>query len=126
MVISLTSTLINAHYNIPRSLYHFKKRERLWEPALIIGVVLLMVFSLGPLYMSLLNTMYDQYEAAGMKQLFLAGPFLIANLFGLIMGVFLMISTFFFGDDMSVLIPLPLKSTEVLMSKFLVVLMDLW
>ncbi|MFA6977218.1 MAG: hypothetical protein WC194_10945 [Mesotoga sp.] len=125
MVISLTSTLINAHYNIPRSLYHFKKRERLWEPALIIGVVLLMVFSLGPLYMSLLNTMYDQYDAAGMRQLFLAGPFLIANLFGLIMGVFLMISTFFFGDDMSVLIPLPLKSTEVLMSKFLVVLMDL-
>ncbi|WP_367357446.1 hypothetical protein [Mesotoga sp.] len=125
MVISLTSTLINSHYNIPRSLYHFKRRERLWEPALIIGVIILMVFSLGPLYMSLLNTMYDQYEAAGMKQLFLAGPFLIANLLGLIMGVFLMISTFFFGDDMSVLIPLPLKSTEVLMSKFLVVLMDL-
>ncbi len=27
MVISLTSTLINAHYNIPRSLYHFKKKD---------------------------------------------------------------------------------------------------
>ncbi|KUK88492.1 MAG: Uncharacterized protein XE02_1249 [Mesotoga infera] len=72
MVISLTSTLINSHYNIPRSLYHFKRRERLWEPALIIGVILLLGLTLGP-----------------------------------------------------VLIPLPLKSTEVLMSKFLVVLMDL-
>ena len=125
MVISLTSTLINSHYNIPRSLYHFKRKERLWEPALIIGVILLLGLTLGPLYGGLLNTMYDQYEASGLRSLFLAGPFLIANLFGLIMGVFLMISTFFFGDDMSVLIPLPLKSTEVLMSKFLVVLMDL-
>jgi ABC-2 type transport system permease protein len=125
MVISLTSTLINSHYNIPRSLYHFKRRERLWEPALIIGVILLLGLTLGPLYCSLLNTMYDQYEASGLRSLFLAGPFLIANLFGFIFGVFLMISTFFFGDDMRVLIPLPLKSTEVLMSKFLVVLMDL-
>jgi len=125
MVISLTSTLISSHYNIPRSLYHFKRRERLWEPALIIGVILLLGLTLGPLYGGLLNTMYDQYEASGLRSLFLAGPFLIANLFGFIFGVFLMISTFFFGDDMRVLIPLPMKSTEVLMSKFLVVLMDL-
>ncbi len=125
MVISLTSTLINSHYNIPRSLYHFKRKERLWEPALIIGVILLLGLTLGPLYGGLLNTMYDQYEASGLRSLFLAGPFLIANLFGFIFGIFLMISTFFFGDDMRVLIPLPLKSTEVFMSKFLVVLMDL-
>ncbi|RAM59151.1 hypothetical protein DS65_00090, partial [Mesotoga sp. SC_4PWL113PWK15] len=108
MVISLTSTLINSHYNIPRSLYHFKRKERLWEPALIIGVILLMGLTLGPLYGGLLNTMYDQYEASGLRSLFLSGPFLIANLFGFIFGIFLMISTFFFGDDMRVLIPLPL------------------
>ncbi len=125
MVISLTWTLINSHYNLPRSVYHFKRRERLWEPALIVGVIVLLLITMGPLYVMLMDTMYGQYEAAGMLELFLANPFIIANIFGLMFGIFLMISTFFFGDDMRVLTPLPLKSTEVLLSKFFVVLLDL-
>ncbi len=111
MVISLTWTLINSHYNIPRSIYHFRRRERLWEPALIAGVIVLMVVMLGPLYGMLMDTMYTQYEAAGIIELFLANPFIMANLFGLVFGVFLMVSIFFFGEDMRVLVSLPLKST---------------
>lgn len=125
IVTTLTWTLINSHYNIPRSFYHFKRRERLWEPALLIGVVALMVFTLGPLYGTLLETSYDQYAAAGMKGLFLASPFVLANILGLIFGMFLMVGTFFFADDMRVLVSLPLKSSEVLLSKFFVVLLDL-
>ncbi len=125
MVISLTWTLINSHYNIPRSIYHFRRRERLWEPALIAGVIVLMVVMLGPLYGMLMDTMYTQYEAAGIIELFLANPDIMANLFGLVFGVFLMVSIFFFGEDMRVLVSLPLKSTEVLLAKFFVVLLDL-
>ncbi len=70
--------------------------------------------------------MYDQYEAAGMRQLFLARTVSHSESIRADHGSLPYGSAFFFGDDMSVLqLPLPLKSTGVLMSKFLVVLVDL-
>ena len=123
--ISLTWTLINQHYALSRKRYlYFRKHQRLWEPLLLIGVVITLVFSLGPALLSLMDSMLLGFQQLGVPELLVGNAFLICSLFGFFLGLFFLVSSFFFSSELSTLIPLPIKPSGLLSSKLVVVILD--
>ena len=124
-LISLTWILFNSHFSISKNKYfYFKKKERRWEPILFLGVIITLIFVLGPYYIELLNTLYNQYSVMGMSDTFVLFSFFVSSIIGLFFGLFLLINTFFFSNNLRTLIPLPLKASEIITSKFLIILFD--
>ncbi len=122
---SLTLTLINEHYGISKKWYTYAvKKQRLWEAALIGGAVIALIASLIPLYSELLNPLMVESIKMGMGKLMLSNAFLYSSIFGLFLGMFTLISSFFFSKETAALIPLPLKPAEVLSAKLFTVTID--
>lgn len=122
---SLTLTLINEHYGISKKWYTYVvKKQRLWEAALIGGAVIALIASLIPLYSELLNPLMRESIKMGMGKLMLSNAFLYSSIFGLFLGMFTLISSFFFSKETAALIPLPLKPAEVLCAKLFTVTID--
>lgn len=124
-LISLIWILINSHYGISKKRYiYFHQKRRLWELFLIVFAIVSLAVSIVPLYGFFARVLLDQYIILGMEHLFVANLMLLSSAIGFIFGTFLLISTFFFSDEMRILLPLPLKPYEVLTGKFIVVLLD--
>jgi len=105
-----------------KSYLYFKKKQRLWEFFLILFSIVVLVVSLGPLYFKLIKGLFEQYEALGLQSLFLANSIALTGLFGLFTGVFLTVNSLFFSRNVEVLLPLPLKSKEVIIGKIFEIL----
>jgi len=101
----------------------FQQKKDLW----LVPVMGLAVFGVGSLlygYLSLIKGFYGILKAMGQEQalpgfVLLMGQFLI-----LVFGLYYVISAFYFSRDLEMLIPLPLKPGEVLLSKFTVILVN--
>jgi ABC-2 type transport system permease protein len=100
------------------------KKQRLWEAVLIGGAVIALIASLIPLYSELLNPLMRESIKMGMGKLMLSNAFLYSSIFGLFLGMFTLISSFFFSKETAALIPLPLKPAEVLCAKLFTVTID--
>lgn len=123
--ISLFLILLNEHYGLSKKRYfYFEKKQRLWEFALIPIVIVAMVASLAPLYRIIMTGMLEQYTMMGMEALFLSNAYMLAGIFGFFLGIFMIVSTFFFSKDMNLLSTLPMKPWQIISAKTCVVLMD--
>ncbi|RKX41296.1 MAG: hypothetical protein DRP33_05630, partial [Thermotogae bacterium] len=124
-LISLIWILINSHYGISKKRYtYFHQKRRLWELFLIVFAIVALAVLAVPLYGFFTKALLDQYIILGMEHLFLANLMLLSSVIGFVFGTFLLVSTFFFSNEMRILLPLPLKPYEVLIGKFAVVLLD--
>ncbi|HHY46570.1 MAG TPA: hypothetical protein GX506_04630 [Firmicutes bacterium] len=122
-LLSLILAQLNMNFAISHSRYYYlKKRERLWEPILIavsIGI-LAALLAFGVFRIS--SAYYDAVAAIGQGDLTLILGILLSQLVVLILGFVLVIAVFYFSNDLSILIPLPLSPAEVLACKFSVIL----
>ncbi len=124
-VISLISVLVDSHFGISTKKYtYFKKKQRLWEPAVIGGGVVAVVVSLSPLYYLLMKNMFDQYVQMGLENLFITTSVLLTGFLGFFFGIFFMTNALFFSKDMRTLVPLPLSPSEVITGKMFIVFLD--
>lgn len=100
---------------------YLRKRERLWEPILaLVGIGVGFTF-FGYFFLQLARAIVVQGAAAGQPELAYGIAILGMQLLLLIMGIFMVISAFYFTDDISILVPLPLKPWQILTSKLAVV-----
>jgi ABC-2 type transport system permease protein len=102
--------------------YYLKKRQRLWEGILIVGSIIMTALVLSFGVYKLACAFYSQAAVINQEALTLTTGILAAQFLMLILGVILVISVFYFSNDLPVLIPLPLRPWEVLASKFAVIL----
>lgn len=72
----------------------------------------------GSLYMS-----YDILKRLNLETLLLSSSFTSASAAMIIFGIFYVMSIFYFSDDVSILLPLPLKPYEILGAKLIIVLL---
>lgn len=121
--LSLYLASMNTHYgwSVFKERY-LKKKERLWEP-------LLLTLALGPVFIMgivLIWTLTESFYIFGLgvnqPQLPLIYGTLMVSVLALFFGFLSILSTFYFSQDLSLLIPLPLRSWEILAAKFSVVL----
>lgn len=124
-VISLISVLVDSHFGISTKKYaYFTKKQRLWEPIVIGGSILVVIVALYPLYHLLMRSMMDQYLQLGLENLFITTSVLLTGFLGFFFGIFFMVNALFFSKDMRVLVPLPLSPSEVITGKMFIVFLD--
>lgn len=93
-----------------------------------LGIVLLVIVSLAPLYfflyIKLLRAIYEAGSFFGQPQVVLTLVFVFTSLLVLLFGLAFVMSTFFFSRDLPLLIPLPLQPRDILGAKFATVLVN--
>ncbi len=120
---SLYLALLNVNYGWSAGKYYYiKKRQRSWEPILI-GASLLPVLVLGVWFVWIMTEqLFMAGLAFGQPHLALVTGTLIMALLGLFFGFFYVLSAFYFSSDLPALVPLPLRSWEILVTKLGVIL----
>ena len=104
------------------SLSHFKanyiqNKKRLWEPIVIAVALIPTAAFLVYGYISLLSATFDQMAPLGQSHIILTFAIAISSILVLFFGIFWIISTFYFSKDLEKLVPLPVSSTALLMSR---------
>ena len=118
---SLYLALLNVNYSWSASKYYYK-RQRVWEPILIV-VSLAPVFFMGVWFIwTLTEKLFLAGLAFGQPHLALVNGTLMVSVLGLFFGFFYVLSAFYFSTDLAILIPLPLRSWEILVAKVAVIL----
>ncbi|NLM39957.1 MAG: hypothetical protein GX205_07850 [Firmicutes bacterium] len=120
---SLYKVLLNVQYNWSAMKYtYLRKRQRLWEPILVIvGLAPVAVLWLtGITWFS--ETLYRSGMMLAQPHVLLAVMALGAQIFTLFMGVVYVLSGFYFSEDLKFLIALPYKPWELLVAKLLVIM----
>ncbi len=117
--IALTKALLK---NGQGSLFSGKKHKTLKT----VGFILLLVIGFAPsaaLIISGIVKSYDALALIGQQGIILSLGIALTCIVILIFGLFYVISTFFMSKDVDFLLPLPLRSSQILGAKFTIVLM---
>ena len=118
-------TLLNVNFGLSYGRQTFLvQRKGLWEPILIAFGVGTGVVSLMVGYVALLNAMYSNVEPLGQGNMILTFAIVAGQVFVLILGLFWVIGGFYFSRDSSILTPLPLPASTVVLARFGVVLVN--
>ena len=120
---SLYGALLNVHYGWSAGKYYYvKKMQRTWEPILIaVSLAPVLVMAVWFIW-TLTEKLFLAGLAFGQPHIALVNGALIASLLSLFFGFFYVLSAFYFSSDLAVLLPLPLRSWEILVAKLGVVL----
>jgi ABC-2 type transport system permease protein len=99
-----------------------QKRDRWMVP--LIGLAAVSVVPTLVLYVRLLSAGFDMLQSLGQEKALLTLAVLAGQLIILILGLFYLIATFYFSRDLEYLVSLPLKPSQIMLSKFAVVLVN--
>lgn len=125
VLLSLIKTNLNVNFGISALKYRFtKEKKRLWEPILLLLSVLIGLGSITGLYSLLLMGVFMAGNTLGQPEIVLTIAFVASQLIILIFGIFYIISSFYFSKDMNILIPLPIKPSQLIASKFVTILVN--
>jgi len=106
-------------------LYHrlFREKKDRWLVPLM-GFSLLGAFSMLYFLVIFIKEMYPLLKSMGQERALLALGILAGQLLILIFGIYYILSAFYFSRDMDILIPLPVRPYQVLLSKFIVLMVN--
>ncbi len=118
-------TLIQLRINLGLSALRWYMKNDLKKFLGAIGIIALVIFSLGPvffLYLKLLQGAYQVTAEMGQPEVVLATGLMISSMLVLFFGLTMVLSVFFFSRDLSLLVPLPLQPGTIMGSKFAVII----
>ncbi|UNC91406.1 putative ABC transporter permease subunit [Candidatus Contubernalis alkaliaceticus] len=104
--------------------YRQKGKKKFWGGLGIIFVVILGIAPLFYLYLNALQMMYEVAVPLGQTQVVLTSGLVASSILVLFMGIFYVMSAFYFSRDLSFLIPLPILPRDILAAKFSVVMIN--
>lgn len=116
---------LNVNYGISALKYRFtREKKKLWEPILIAVVIPVTLLPLLALYTMLMSGIFAAGAVLNQPEIVLAIAFLFAQIVILLFGIFYIMGTFYFSQDIESLVPLPLKPYEVVGGKFAVIMVN--
>lgn len=101
----------------------FREKKDIW----LAVVAVLAVIGIFPTlygYLRLIKELYGLLQPLGQEQVILTFSLLAGQFLILLFGLYYVVSAFYFSKDLEMLIPLPLKPFEVMLSKFTVILVN--
>ncbi|MCQ4923507.1 hypothetical protein CIW83_02595 [Tissierella sp. P1] len=122
-IISLIKTDFNTTFGFSSIAYSFKNKKNRWQ-IIVFGLAML---SLLPTYFMMvkgLNGMYDIYSQIGQKSMFLLSGFLASQIMIFLFGLLYVMSKYYFSNDLAHLVPLPIKPSYILGSKFVTLMIS--
>lgn len=122
-IISLIKTDLNITYGLSSIKYSFKNKKNRWQ-ILVFGLAMLSLIPTYILMINGLNGMYDIYNGMGQKSMFLLSGFLVSQVMVFVFGLLYVISKYYFSNDLAHLVPLPIKPSYILGSKFVTLMVS--
>lgn len=122
-IISLIKTDFNTTYGLSSIAYSFKSKKNRWQ-IIVFGLAML---SLIPTYFMIvkgLGSMYDVYSQIGQRSMFLLSGFLASQILIFVFGLLYVMSKYYFSNDMGHLVPLPIKPSYIIGSKFVTLMIS--
>ncbi len=101
---------------------YLRRRQRLWEPILILFAIVMGVGSLETGLVFVAKGIVSAAAPLGQAGLVFVMAFLAVQVLTLVMGISMVISIFYFSEDLTHLVPLPVGAGAIVASKFLVIL----
>ncbi len=117
-IISLVKADFNTTFGLSSIAHSFKNKKNRWQ----IIVFSIAMLSLLPSYILLIGSLdkaYDIYNQIGQKSMFLLSGFLMAQIIVFVFGLLYVMSKYYFSSDLAQLVPLPIKPSYILSSKFI-------
>jgi ABC-2 type transport system permease protein len=121
---ALVKAALNSNFgwSVVRHRLFVQKRDRWMVP--LIGLAVVSIVPTLVLYIRLLSSAFDLLKSLGQEKALLTLAILAGQLIILVFGLFYLISTFYFSRDLEYLVALPLKPSQIMLSKFIVVLLN--
>jgi len=123
--LNLLKLNLNVNFGISAMKYRFtKEKKRLWEPILIgICVIIGLVF-MTAMVSFMMFAIFIAGKQINKPEMVLTVSVMVGQLLILFFGILYVMSSFYFSQDLNILIPLPLKPSQVLGSKFAVIMIN--
>ncbi|HEY8362975.1 MAG TPA: hypothetical protein VIK77_08845 [Tissierellaceae bacterium] len=115
---SLIRTDLNVTYGLSSIAYRFKNNKNRWQ-IIVFGIAMLSLIPSYLLMVKSLDGMYDLYVLIGQKSMFLLTGFLLTQILIFFLGLLYVMSKYYFSNDLAQLIPLPIKPSYIIGSKFI-------
>ena len=122
-IISLIKIDFNNTFGLSSISYNFKKKKNRWT-FIVFAIAFL---SLAPSYvlmMKPLGHLYHAYEQLGQRTYFLQIGIFLSQVLVFVLGILYVMSKYYFANDLSILVPLPIKSSHILGSKFVTLMVS--
>ncbi len=117
-ILSLIKMDINNTYGLSAIKYNLTNKRDKWQ-IILIPIIILSILPSYYFIVSVIYNMYDGFLNIGQKSMFLLYGILIAQLILFFTGLLYVLSKYYFSNDMNILIPLPLKSRDIVIAKFI-------
>lgn len=120
-ILSLIKTDLNITFGLSSILYSFKTKKNRWQTM----VFALAMLSLIPTYFMLIKALiflFDSFRQLGQQSYFLLMGFLASQMMIFFFGLLYVMSKYYFSNDLSHLLPLPIKPSYILTSKFITIM----
>lgn len=122
---SLLKTTLNVNYGFSVLKYQLKKdRKKLVQTIFIIIGVFVGLISISSVLGAVMVGIFLGGKSLGKPELVITIAFLMTQLVVLMFGIFYIMGTFYFANDMNILLPLPLKASHVLGTKLIIVMIN--
>ena len=125
-LIALIKVSLNSSFGISAFLYKCRKQEDNRTCRCFCRPDGISFAPLLYLYFSFLDILYQQASMLGQGHVVLGLATVISQIFVLVFGVYYLMSNFYFSQDLSILVPLPLRPGTVLTAKFITVIVSEW
>lgn len=122
-IISLIKTDFNTTFGLSSIAYSFKNKKNRWQ-TIIFAIAMLSLLPSYILIVNSLNGIYDIYNQIGQKSMFLLSGFLATQMMVFIFGLLYVMSKYYFSNDLAHLVPLPIKPSYILGSKFVTLMIS--
>lgn len=114
---SLIKTDFNTTFGLSSIAYSFKNKKNRWQ-IILFSIAMLSLIPSYILIVKSLNGIYDIYAQIGQRSMFLLSGFLASQVLVFIFGLLYVMSKYYFSNDMAHLVPLPIKPSHIIGSKF--------
>lgn len=124
-MLTLIKTALNVNFGISALRYRFvKEKKKRWEP-IVSGIAI--IYGVGVITALYSLALYGFLQAGKTMQhpeIVLTVAFMIAQVLVFFFGIFYLMSSFYFSKDINILVPMPLKPSQIIGSKFITVMVN--
>lgn len=92
----------------------------------IIVLLLFCVFSFSVPFVTMVIFNYEPLYAAGKEDLLMSAILFSASSIVFVLGIYSVMNTFYFADDINEIMPLPFKSSEIVAAKFITAMVNMY
>lgn len=120
---SLIKTDLNITFGLSSIIYSFKAKKQRWQ-IIVFGIAMLSLIPTYIMMIKALDALYDSFSQMGQQSYFLLMGFLGSQLLVFFFGLLYVMSKYYFSNDLNHLLPLPIKPSYILTSKFITIMVS--